>query len=70
MTGQVSMAPADVRLLTLKQAEAYSGISIWTLRDLIAAGDLPVVRPPGLRRLWLDRKDLDRAIERWKERDH
>jgi excisionase family DNA binding protein len=68
MTLQMSMSAVDRRLLSLKEAEQYSGISIWTLRDLIAAGDLPAVRPPGLRRVWVDRKDLDRAIERWKER--
>ena len=56
------------RLLDLKAAEAYSGISAWTLRDLIASGDLPVVRPPRLRRVWIDRADLDRAIAEWKER--
>ena len=56
------------RLLDLKAAEAYSGISAWTLRDLIASGALPVVRPPRLRRVWIDRADLDRAIAEWKER--
>jgi hypothetical protein len=56
------------RLPDLKAAEAYSGISAWTLRDLIASGDLPVVRPPRLRRVWIDRADLDRAIAEWKER--
>jgi hypothetical protein len=56
------------RLLDLKAAEVYSGISAWTLRDLIASGDLPVVRPPRLRRIWIDRADLDRAIADWKER--
>jgi hypothetical protein len=59
---------ASGRLLDLKAAEAYSGISAWTLRDLIASGDLPVVRPPRLRRVWIDRADLDRAIAEWKER--
>ena len=39
-----------------------------TLRDLIASGDLPAVRPPRLRRVWIDRADLDRAIADWKER--
>jgi excisionase family DNA binding protein len=68
MTLQMSLSAVDHRLLSLKEAEQYSGISIWTLRDLIATGDLPAVRPPGLRRVWVDRKDLDRAIERWKER--
>lgn len=57
------------RLLDLKAAEAYSGISAWTLRDLIASGDLPAVRPPRLRRVWIDRADLDKAIGEWKERN-
>ena len=56
------------RLLDLKAAEVYSGISAWTLRDLIASGELPAVRPPRLRRVWIDRADLDRAIADWKER--
>ena len=56
------------RLLDLKAAEIYSGISVWTLRELIASGELPAVRPPRLRRVWIDRADLDRAIADWKER--
>jgi excisionase family DNA binding protein len=60
---------ASGRLLDLKAAETYSGISAWTLRDLIASGDLPAVRPPRLRRVWIDRDDLDKAIAAWKERD-
>jgi len=59
---------AAARLLDLRAAEQYSGISAWTLRDLIASGDLPAVRPPRLRRVWIDRADLDRAIAGWKER--
>ena len=59
---------ASGRLLDLKAAETYSGISAWTLRDLIASGDLPAVRPPRLRRVWIDRADLDKAIAEWKER--
>lgn len=58
---------ASGRLLDLKAAETYSGISAWTLRDLIASGDLPAVRPPRLRRVWIDRADLDKAIAEWKE---
>ena len=55
------------RLLDLHEAERYSGISAWTLRDLIPSGQLPAVRPPRLRRVWIDRADLDRAISAWKE---
>ncbi len=56
------------RLLDIKAAAAEYGISEWTLRDLIAAGDIPAIRPPRLRRIWLDRQDLDRALVAWKER--
>lgn len=59
---------STARLLDLKAAEEYSGISVWTLRDLIASGDLPAVRPPRLRRVWIDKTDLDSAIAGWKER--
>ena len=62
------MGRTSGRLLDLKAAEVYSGISAWTLRDLIASGELPAVRPPRLRRVWIDRADLDRAIAEWKER--
>ena len=44
------------RLLDLRAAETYSGISAWTLRDLIASGELPAVRPPPIP------KGLDRQI--------
>lgn len=61
-------SPTSSRLLGIKTAAAEYGISEWTLRDLIAAGDLPVVRPPRLRRIWIDRHDLERALVTWKER--
>lgn len=58
---------AAPRLLDIKAAAAEYGISAWTLRDLIAAGVLPVIRPPHVRRIWIDRQDLDRALMAWKE---
>jgi len=57
---------AQTRLLSLKQAAAEFGVSVWTLRDLIGSGKLRAVQPPGIRRIWLDRRDLERAIEAWK----
>lgn len=56
------------RLISIKQAAAETGISEWTLRDLIASGDLPVIRPPKNRRVFIDRRDLDHCLEAWKER--
>lgn len=54
------------RLLGLKDAAAELGLSVWTLRDLIGSGRLKAVQPPGVRRIFIDRRDLDRAIEAWK----
>lgn len=54
------------RLLSIRAAAAELGVSSWTLRDLIASGKLRAVQPPGVRRIWLDRRDIDRAIEAWK----
>lgn len=56
------------RLLSAQAAAAYVGWPYTTLRDAALRGHLPVVRIPGSRRMWFDRRDLDRAIEAWKER--
>jgi excisionase family DNA binding protein len=62
------------RLLDLNAAADYLGISYWTVRDLIHAGELPTVKPRGrdgrtIRRILIDVQDLDTLIERWKERE-
>jgi len=54
------------RLLTLKQAAVYLGVSTWTARRLVWNGSLPHV-PIG-RLVQLDRADLDAWIESKKTR--
>jgi hypothetical protein len=59
------------RLLDLDAAGAYLAVSPWTVRDLIAAGILARVRIPlpnggELRKVLLDREDLDQLVARWK----
>jgi excisionase family DNA binding protein len=60
------------RLLDLEAAAAYlGGVSPWTIRDLIANGTLKRVRVPlpnggELRRVLLDREDLDELVRTWK----
>jgi excisionase family DNA binding protein len=64
------------RLLRLTEAASYLSVSYWTVRDLVARGAIPPVRLPGpgardgrtLRRVLLDRRDLDRLIENNKDR--
>lgn len=68
--------PADVsRLVDMHLAGAYlGGLSYWTVRDLVLSGDIPTVQPPApagrkgqrLRRVLIDKCDLDVLIEKWK----
>ncbi len=76
-----SVAPGWPRLLNLEEAARYLGISPWTARELVNAGSIPVTSIPRpatarmhrrqpihdtLRRLLIDRCDLDRLVEQWK----
>ena len=59
------------RLLGLRDAADYLGLSYWTVRDLVAAGTIQPVRLPlaggrDLRRILLDRRDLDALVDRSK----
>jgi hypothetical protein len=66
------------RLFSMRQSAAYLGVSFWTVRDYVLAGLIPVVqmpplRPregdrakPSLRRVLIDRHDLDRFIDQRK----
>lgn len=63
------------RLLNMRQAAAYLGCSFWTARDYVLQGLIPVVDMPplraregdrqrkALRRVLIDRADLDAFIE-------
>ncbi len=68
--GAVAQAAIVPRLLGVKDAARYLGVSEWTLRDMPATV-LPRVRLPGqrdeVRRLLFDRDDLDRLVMLSKE---
>ena len=55
--------PLHKRLYTLKEAAEYLGRSEWSMRELIWARKIPVVREDGGRKIYLDVSDLDRFIE-------
>jgi len=55
--------PLSKRLYTLKEAAEYLGRSEWSMRELIWARKIPVVREDGGRKIYLDVSDLDRFIE-------
>ena len=52
------------RLLTLKQASDYLGLTVWALRERIWKGQLPVLQFPDGRKQYLDRNDLENFIQR------
>ena len=60
-------ARANARLLGLPQIEQEYGLPYGLCYSLIKRGHLPSVQPPGIRRLYVDRRDLERLIESWKE---
>ena len=58
----------ESRLLSAQDAAEYLGVPYTTLRDWALRGHVPVVRAPQSRRMWFDRRDLDRIVEQRKER--
>ena len=72
--------PVDPRLFDKPQAAQYLSVSLDTIDRLIQVGEIPTVQLPvqrdrksgrgaaGLcRRKLIDRQDLDRLIDAWKE---
>ena len=56
--------PMQKRLYTLKESAEYLGRSVWSLRELIWSGSIPVVKPEGARKIFLDIEDLNNFIDR------
>ncbi len=52
------------RLLPLKAAAAYLGLTPWAMREAIWRGLIPYLQYPGGRKLWLDVKDLEDFISK------
>ena len=56
----------NAKLLSIRQAEEETGLPAALLRDLVKRGDLKAIEPPNVRRVFIDRRDLEAAIESWK----
>jgi excisionase family DNA binding protein len=54
------------RLVNIKEAARYLSCSVWALRQLEWAGELPSVRNLG-KRILFDVADLNRLVDRKKE---
>ena len=51
------------RLLPLKDAAAWLGLTVWAMRERIWAGEIPVVKFPGGRKMFIDTQDLEALIQ-------
>lgn len=73
--GGTADPPQAARLLSLRDAARYLGLSWWTAREMVLGGTIPAVRLPApratdgrmLRRILIDVADLDRLISKWKD---
>jgi excisionase family DNA binding protein len=61
MRASISKSTIGIRLLNLREAGQYLGISFWTVRQLGFSGQLPLVKFG--RRVLVDIQDLDHLIE-------
>ena len=59
-TAQGIMNP---RLLPLKDAAQWLGLTVWAMRERIWAGQIPVVQFPGGRKQYIDIQDLEAFIQ-------
>ena len=55
------------RLLPLKDAADWLGLTVWALRERIWAGQIPVVQFPDGRKQYIDTKDMEGLIKRNKK---
>lgn len=62
--GQGIINPLGKRLYTLKEAAHYLGRSDWGMRELIWAGEIPIVRGDGNRKIFVDITDLEDFVNR------
>jgi predicted site-specific integrase-resolvase len=59
--------PMSPRLLPLKKAAEYLGLTVWGLRERIWAGEIQVVQFSGGRKMYVDTNDIEAFIERNKK---
>ena len=58
-------SPLRQRLLSLKDASAYLGFSLRSVRNLVYSRELPIIRLGA--KIFIDLRDLDQWIERKKQ---
>ena len=52
-------------LLRIRDAAAMLSVSERSIWQLVRAGDLPAIHPPGMRAIRILRHDVENLVERW-----
>ena len=52
------------RLMTLKQASAFLGLTVWALRERVWRGQIPFLKFPEGKKIYIDREDIEEFIKR------
>ncbi len=55
--------PMAPRLLPLKEAARWLGLTTWAMRERVWAGQIPVVRFDGGRKMYIDTQDLEAFVD-------
>lgn len=56
----------EKRLLKVREAAAYTGLSDKRIRAIVHAGELPYLQFEEFGNWWIDREDLDKLIQKSK----
>jgi predicted site-specific integrase-resolvase len=63
ITNKTAQRTNNPRLLPLKEAAQWLGLTVWAMRERIWAGQIPVVQFPGGRKQYVDVQDLESFIQ-------
>lgn len=63
-TVKTAQGITNPRLLPLKDAAAWLGLTVWAMRERIWAGQIPIIQFPGGRKQYIDTQDLEAFIQR------
>jgi excisionase family DNA binding protein len=58
-------ADVEPMLLRIRDAAAMLSVSERSIWQLVRAGELPAIHPPGMRAIRIARHDVENLVERW-----
>jgi excisionase family DNA binding protein len=69
MKRKMTQSETQPVLLRIRDAAAMLSVSERSIWQLIRAGELPAIHPPGMRAIRIARHDVENLVERWHNRE-